>query len=327
MGMISEKKELDMQSNNKPFVAIYMITYNHESYIAQAVESIMMQQANFEYKLFIGEDCSTDGTREICTNLKEKHPNKIDLSLNAKNLGATLNAQQIYKACFESGAKYIAMLEGDDYWTDPLKLQKQVDFLEENEDFSMCFTSRQVFLEKSNVFNDELLSNEIFTTESILRGVVPFTQTMVFRNIHNFRSEFQKYGNQYAGDRLISYIMSLSGKIGVLPDITAVYRFSEKGVWSSKDQNDLTFDNLDSLQQFYRGIGLPIDNFYFYEVLYQIHLRTLFGKAPDKVKIKTLLKIRNNYSVKNSNYIKFFGKYISDLTSILLEKIKNKIHS
>ena len=121
--------------NITPFVSIWMLTYNQEKFIEQCVESVMNQQANFEYKLFIGEDVSTDNTREICKRLKKKFPNKIELFLNDRNLGVNLNAKKVLEETFNSNAKYIALLEGDDYWTDPYKLQKQVDFLELNQDY------------------------------------------------------------------------------------------------------------------------------------------------------------------------------------------------
>eukprot|EP01136_Pigoraptor_vietnamica_P036997 Opistho-1_new@104331 len=139
--------DLENQVSDMPFgmkaskisIAIWMVTYNHENYIAQAIESVMMQQTNFTYQLFIGEDCSTDKTRAICVSLKEKYPDKIELILQKENIGANKNALQVYHACFQSGAKHIAMLEGDDYWTDPLKLQKQMDWLEGNPDYVLCF--------------------------------------------------------------------------------------------------------------------------------------------------------------------------------------------
>ena len=113
-----------------PLVAVYMITYNHENYIAQAIDSVLTQKTTFPIKIFIGEDCSTDRTAAICLKYKEKNPGKIEVTFNKQNIGPKNNAKQIFQACFVSGAKYIAMLEGDDYWTDPNKLQLQADFLE-----------------------------------------------------------------------------------------------------------------------------------------------------------------------------------------------------
>ena len=126
-------------NNTNPFVIVWMVTYNHEKFIEQAIESVLAQKTNFSYKLYIGEDFSTDNTRALCQKLKNTNPEKIELFLNKKNIGATANGVQMYQKCFESNSKYIALLEGDDYWTDPYKLQKQVDFLEKNESYSLSF--------------------------------------------------------------------------------------------------------------------------------------------------------------------------------------------
>lgn len=111
--------------SNRITVTIISLTYNHEKYIAQALESILMQKVNFTYEIVVGEDCSKDRTREILIQYAEKHPDKFHLLLHEKNIGAAKNQNKVFENC---KGKYIAMLEGDDYWTDPYKLQKQVDF-------------------------------------------------------------------------------------------------------------------------------------------------------------------------------------------------------
>ncbi len=118
-----------------PKVSVLMITYNHEQYIEQAVRSVMMQETDFDYELVIGEDCSTDRTREIVLRLKEEFPDKIRLLLPEKNLGMIPNFVATYEAC---RGEYIALCEGDDYWTHPKKLQIQVDYMKGSE-CRMCF--------------------------------------------------------------------------------------------------------------------------------------------------------------------------------------------
>ena len=108
-------------------VSVAMITYNHERFIAQAIESVLMQQTDFAVELVIGEDCSTDGTRAIVRDYGERYPERIRLLLPEHNLGMMPNFVATLKAC---RGQYVASVEGDDYWTDPHKLQKQVDFLE-----------------------------------------------------------------------------------------------------------------------------------------------------------------------------------------------------
>ena len=96
---------------NQLMVAVWMVTYNHGEFIENAIESVMMQKGTFKYKLFIGEDKSTDNTRKICVSLKQKYPDKITLFLHDKNLGSKENGLFMYKQCIDSGAKYIALCD------------------------------------------------------------------------------------------------------------------------------------------------------------------------------------------------------------------------
>lgn len=131
--------------NSTPLVAVLMVTYNHEKFVAQAIESVMIQKTNFPYRLFIGEDCSTDRTADICSELKAKYKDRIELYINRTNLGAIVNSNQIVEVCNRSGAKYMAILEGDDYWTDENKLQIQVDVMEKQDDVAICFHNCEEF--------------------------------------------------------------------------------------------------------------------------------------------------------------------------------------
>ena len=105
-------------------VSVCMITYNHERFIAQAVESALMQETDFDYEIVIGEDCSTDGTRQVLLDLHDRHPDRIRLLLREKNIGASHNFVGTLEAC---RGEYVAFLDGDDYWTCPNKLQKQAN--------------------------------------------------------------------------------------------------------------------------------------------------------------------------------------------------------
>jgi len=206
-----------------------MVTYNHEDYIAQAVESIMAQKTNFKYKLFIGEDCSTDKTRGICEKLKEKYSNKIELFLNNKNLGGYPNSIQIYNACFTSGAKYTALCDGDDYWTDPFKLQKQVDFLEANHEYGLVHTNHDTLKNKiiiKNVKNiKEVPQGDV--NESLLIKNFISTLTVCVRN-EDLQTGLSKRHTKYlVGDLPLWMEIARNSKIGYLNCSTAVYRHVE----------------------------------------------------------------------------------------------------
>ena len=112
---------------DKPLVSALMVTYNHELYIAQAIEGVLQQETDFPFELVIGEDCSTDGTRKIVFNYQKKHPDIIRVITSDKNVGGRKNFFRTVKAC---RGKYLAFCEGDDYWHHSQKLQKQVDYME-----------------------------------------------------------------------------------------------------------------------------------------------------------------------------------------------------
>ena len=125
----------EQTSRENPKVSVNIITYNHEKFIAQTVESVLMQETDFPIELIIGEDCSADGTRQIVKAYAEKYPNVIRVLFPERNLGMLRNFAAVLEA---SGGEYIAFCEGDDYWTDSQKLQRQVEFMEANPEMSLC---------------------------------------------------------------------------------------------------------------------------------------------------------------------------------------------
>lgn len=160
-----------------------MITYNHEPFIAGAIKGILMQQTDFKIKLFITDDCSTDKTSAICKQYAEKYPELIDYELLINNIGSHGNTLYCLQKCLDSGASYIALCEGDDYWTDPLKLQKQVDFLEKNDDYNICFHNA------SNLEGDQITTQiyspnrkQTITLTDLFKGDFTKTCCVLFRN-------------------------------------------------------------------------------------------------------------------------------------------------
>ncbi|HME41680.1 MAG TPA: glycosyltransferase [Syntrophorhabdales bacterium] len=126
----------------EPLVSILMLTYNHAPFIAQAIEGVLQQQTNFPFQLIIGEDCSTDGTREIVFEYQEEHSDIIRVVTSDRNVGVTENLCRTGKAC---RGKYVAFCEGDDYWHHPHKLQKQMDYMESHPGCGMVYSSYDVY--------------------------------------------------------------------------------------------------------------------------------------------------------------------------------------
>src|SRR4030042_773776 len=128
-------QKIDMYNDTDNYLLnIPLCTYNHESFIAQAIEGVIMQKTNFKFRLYIGEDASTDNTKNIVIKYAQNYPGIIFPIFHEKNIGPSENSRILFSKCT---SKYIALLDGDDYWTDPYKLQKQVDFLEGNPEYAM----------------------------------------------------------------------------------------------------------------------------------------------------------------------------------------------
>ena len=219
---------------NDLLVSVCMITYNQEKFIAEAIEGVLMQQTNFPIELVIGEDCSTDHTRDICLEYKAKYPDMIKLLLPENNLGMMRNFITTFEACT---GKYIALCEGDDYWTDPYKLQKQVDFLEANKDFSICFHPVKIKNEKENKIVDDYITRDVQEVTDIYElaeGNYIHTPSVVFRKNAEVETKIASLYNFRVGDYPLHMLNAQYGKIKKIPDIMAIYR-AGVGVWTSND--------------------------------------------------------------------------------------------
>jgi glycosyltransferase involved in cell wall biosynthesis len=240
-------------------LSVCVITYNHVNYIKEALEGVFMQKTNFSWELVIADDFSTDGTREILLKYKEKYPDIITLILQEKNVGA---GQNWFDLISYPKSKYIAYFEGDDYWIDPYKLQKQVDFLEAHEDFNVVFTNTIVVNKLSETVRIGHYEDRIYTLNDVMRGFIPPTQTILFRNIQNLTLFMNQFSNFPSGDRLIAYYCALHGKIGYIPEQTAAYRDSGEGIWSSNPFYDKIKKSAINFEHFYNILGLSRNSEY-----------------------------------------------------------------
>jgi glycosyltransferase involved in cell wall biosynthesis len=219
---------------DEPVVSIMVITYNQEQFISDAIESFLEQKCKFSLEIVIGDDCSTDNTQNIIRDFGSKYPNLIKPILNPVNLGPLPNAINVLEHCT---GKYIALCEGDDFWVDPLKLQKQVDFLEQNNDYVLSFHN----VIAVNVIDDKRtraeIKQELFkrTPEEIPAEHPTHTSSMLFRNvIRNFPGDFNKI---ISGDSYLQFVLARYGKSTFQKNIYPnVRRRHPQSVWSYKDQ-------------------------------------------------------------------------------------------
>lgn len=159
-----------------PLVSVIMTTYNHAPYVSKAIEGVLNQETNFDYELIIGEDCSTDGTKEIVKNYYEEHSETIRLFLNAKNIGGKQNVMITERAC---QGKYLAYCEGDDYWHNPKKLQKQIDYLRSHPECGLVFSDYDCFFAK----NRKIIKNYRRTNRK-LRNIPSQKNELLIKMLH-----------------------------------------------------------------------------------------------------------------------------------------------
>lgn len=235
-------------------ISVLMITYNHEKFVRQAVESVLMQETNFEYELVIGEDCSSDGTRDILLELREAHPDIIRLVLQERNLGMQRNFASTFKAC---GGRYVALLEGDDYWTSPHKLQKQADFLDSHPDCALCFhTALEVYEDAGRPprkFPPGCFK-EISSIEDLLARNFMHTCSVMFRA--GLFAEFPGWFYELTmGDWPLQILNAEHGKIGYIDEVMSAYRVHPQGAWSPRREPQRIKDTIKMLEHVDRHLS------------------------------------------------------------------------
>lgn len=206
-----------------------MITYNHEKFIAEAIEGILMQQTTFPVEIVVGDDASVDGTQAIIEYYKLRHSDKIKYLRNSTNVGMHQNFINTLRNC---KGKYIAFCEGDDFWHDSNKLQKQVEFLEENDEAVLCSHGYKILdHDKGKITNEILLSNEIFEisiSELVVENMIP-SHSIIFRNIE-IKTFPEWFYDCEGGDWPLYIMLSEFGRLYYLPFIASTYREHIGGV-------------------------------------------------------------------------------------------------
>ncbi|MBS4174155.1 glycosyltransferase [Bacillus sp. FJAT-49736] len=218
-------------------VSINCVSYNHEDFIAEAIESFLMQKTNFEYEILIYDDASTDSTQEIIRRYEKKYPNVIkpiygkvnQYSRGLKVIGSINNKR--------ARGKYIALCEGDDYWTNPYKLQKQVDYMENNPECTLCAHT----VEKVSVKNEKIGYERPYDKSTVCPisdmilggGYFVGTVSLLFpRKLMENPPEF--YYQSPVGDYPLQIILSSKGYTYFIDEAMAAYRVGGKGSWSKK---------------------------------------------------------------------------------------------
>jgi glycosyltransferase involved in cell wall biosynthesis len=252
----------------KPLLSVCLLTYNQALYVKEAIDSILMQKTDFAWELIIADDHSTDGTTEILLEYKKKFPKHITLILQKSNVGPEDNWLDLMDY---PQSRYVVYAEGDDYFTDPQKLQKQVNFLEAHNDFSLCFHPVKVIYEgeprPDEVFPSpaQRSNKKVLELKDLLRN--NFIQT----NSAMYRWRFLKQSIKDVfprgispGDWYLHILHADKGKIGFIDQTMSVYRKHPGGLW---------WDAHNNRDKFWKKYGLAWLQFY-------MELMKLYGSNP-----------------------------------------------
>ena len=245
-----------MSTQETPLVSVCMITYNHQDYIRQALDSILSQKMDFPFEIVIGDDGSKDQTGTICAEYVQKHPGRINYLRREPNLGMMPNFISTLQAC---NGKYIALCEGDDYWTDNSKLKRQVDFMESQPDHSLCCHLHSVLTQKAlaPVHRDLPAESIDVRTEEYLVSPFFHTSSYFFRNDALPDPYPAWYRDVLAGDHFLVLFLSLKGRIGCLNKRMSVFRNHGSSVSFTRTALDIKQNFVKHLELFdqYSGLG------------------------------------------------------------------------
>ena len=231
-----------------PEVSVCMLAYNHERFIAQAIDSVLHQETDFEVELVIGEDCSTDGTRAIVAGYQSRYPDRVRSILNERNIGAQANFRRTFAAC---RGQYVAMLECDDYWTSARKLQTQIDFMEAHHEYALCFTNVLVVYDRPDLQSHPGYSNtpvpahdgyqpifgrpvERTTRYDLARGNYIHTPGVLFRNWLLDHAMPDYFDGKCMIDWSLHMFTVQFGDIHYFDEVMAAYRVHGAGAWSAQ---------------------------------------------------------------------------------------------
>lgn len=309
-------------NNNNYLLTVYCLTYNHENYIEDALKGFVSQKTNFKYKVLVHDDCSTDKTVEVIRRYAEKYPDIIFPILQSENQYSKDSniVKEFIVPKFEG--KYIAMCEGDDYWIDSNKLQKQVDFLENHSEYSACVHNSEVLNCRFNtrkLLNSNTNDYDIEFSEIIKGGNQSYQMSSLVcrRELDELyhsdqRPEYLNINCSF-GDYPLGIFLCLNGKMRYISEVMSVYRLMTPNSWTSRNRNvNAVEKNYNSIKELLIGVDNYTEQKY-HEAISNVLRRNEFNVLLIKKNLKELksgkyLDLWNELSV--SNRIKIYIKKV-----------------
>lgn len=297
-----------------PVVSVFNWVYNHVDYIRESIESILVQKTTFPIEIIIHDDASNDGTADIIKEYERKYPHLFRNILHTENQWS--QGKSVMTPLFEKPkGKYLALTHGDDYWTDPHKLQKQVDFLETNPKYSSSITLFNV-LETDTIkpyYNPIFKIKNEFNTKDIIENWFTQTATLVFKK--EILNNLPEFYNFYQIDFTLLLLISLNGNIKLIPEFCSVYRNHNNGIskQASTLDNDLKlyykrklmFQKFNDFTQYKYEKSISYNLNYTHWYLLVQHKNNTFGKIYITLKYFFKIKFFSKLTIKSNLVIVF----------------------
>ena len=268
-----------------PKVSIALITYNHEKFIRQAIEGILIQTYE-NYEIVIADDSSIDRTLQIVEEYSNRLPGRFKILKNVTNIGASKNFKKLLESC---DGKYVALLDGDDFWINPEKLTIQVDFLEKNQEYVLAFHQSRILKEVDVRFGDfipsKISKQEEFSIVDVMNDLFMPTASVVFRNgkIKKIPDWFEKL---IVCDKPLHLMNLLYGEIKYFNECMSVYRIHESGIWSTQ--------RFEKRVEFDKNKIYMLENFNEYSnLIYEKEIKLAIKRCDMRIFINQLKNLKN----------------------------------
>lgn len=263
----------------EPKASVLIITYNHEKFIEQAVESVLSQETSFPFEVHVIEDCSKDQTRLVLQKIAERHPGKLHLHFNEKNLGAVQPV--LHKGYHYLKGDYVAILEGDDYWGSPLKLQKQVEFLENNSDYVACgHNTIKMYDDNSQPphrFHEWGMKESQTIFDFLAMTSFYHQSSVLYRNVFKKKRPDPHFANRFSCEIYVNMSFARYGKFHYMKEDWSIYRAHAAGNFSTMTEWKSRIYTMECLIRANPALGYG----YLQELAYTIHrsCRELFHET------------------------------------------------
>jgi len=273
-----------------PLVSIRCLVYNHEPFLRQCLDGFVMQQTTFPFEAIVHDDASTDGSAAIIREYAEKYPDIIKPIYETENQWGKGTIDKIIEAAMHPNSKYIAHCEGDDYWTDPHKLQIQVDFLESHPDYYMSCHAFTIYYDETKKFQDHPFVDELplsvfngrkYCTPTLYNFIYSrwFTLTLtILRRKKAYIEDWKLQRFDHLYDYIADYYMMKAGKCALFKDVMGVYRRHQGGIYTGRDKETWSEQALSNYYTLYqlekdKRVLIFCNSLYYYRLMSYIKAR------------------------------------------------------